>query len=108
LAALVSLLLARLLLVLVRRIAQATRRLADGDFDTRVRVGAPDELGSLARDFNRLAHILRRNARLRRELMADMSHELRTPLAVLRGENQAPPDGLRAPDEAPLPSLARE
>jgi len=108
LAALVSLLLARLLLVPVRRIAQATRRLADGDFDTRVRVGAPDELGRLARDFNRLAHSLGRNARLRRELMADMSHELRTPLAVLRGEIEALQDGLRAPDEAALASLAHE
>ncbi|MHA3902863.1 ATP-binding protein [Castellaniella sp. WN] len=108
LAALVSLLLARLLLVPVRRIAQATRRLADGDFDIRVRVGAPDELGRLARDFNRLAHSLARNARLRRELMADMSHELRTPLAVLRGEIEALQDGLRAPDEAALASLAHE
>lgn len=108
LAALVSLLLARLLLVPVRRIAQATRRLADGDFDIRVRVGAPDELGRLARDFNRLAHSLGRNARLRRELMADMSHELRTPLAVLRGEIEALQDGLRAPDEAALASLAHE
>ncbi len=108
LAALVSLLLARLLLAPVRRIAQATRRLADGDFDIRVRVGAPDELGRLARDFNRLAHSLARNARLRRELMADMSHELRTPLAVLRGEIEALQDGLREPDEAALASLAHE
>ncbi|MFV0284074.1 MAG: ATP-binding protein [Castellaniella sp.] len=108
LATLVSLLLARLLLVPVRRIAQATRRLVDGDFDTRVRVGASDELGRLARDFNRLAHGLARNARLRRELMADMSHELRTPLAVLRGEIEALQDGLRAPDEAALASLAHE
>lgn len=108
LAALVSLLLARLLLVPVRRLAQATRRLADGDFDIRVRVGAPDELGRLARDFNRLAHSLARNARLRRELMADMSHELRTPLAILRGEIEALQDGLRVPDEAALASLAHE
>ena len=108
LAALVSLLLARLLLVPLRRITRATRQLADGDFDIRVRVGAPDELGRLARDFNRLAHSLARNARLRRELMADMSHELRTPLAVLRGEIEALQDGLRAPDEAALASLAHE
>ncbi|WP_368642889.1 ATP-binding protein [Castellaniella ginsengisoli] len=108
LAAVVSLLLARLLLVPVRRIARATRRLADGDFDIRVRVGAPDELGRLARDFNRLAHSLARNARLRRELMADVSHELRTPLAVLRGEIEALQDGLRTPDEAALASLAHE
>lgn len=108
LAALVSLLLARILLVPVRRLAQATHRLAGGDYQARVRVGAPDELGRLARDFNRLAHNLGRHEQWRRELMADVSHELRTPLAVLRGEIEALQDGLRPVDQAALASLAHE
>ena len=108
LAALVSLLLARILLVPVRRLAQATHRLASGDYRTRVRVGPLDELGRLARDFNRLAHSLERHERWRRELMADVSHELRTPLAVLRGEIEALQDGLRPLDQAALSSLAHE
>jgi two-component system sensor histidine kinase BaeS len=108
LAALVSLLLARVLLVPVRRLAQATHRLAGGNYRTRVRVGAPDELGRLARDFNRLAHNLERHEQWRRELMADVSHELRTPLAVLRGEIEALQDGLRPLDQAALSSLAHE
>src|SRR5690606_6022000 len=52
----VSLLLARLLLVPVRRMARATHLLASGRYETRVRVESTDELGRLARDFNRLAH----------------------------------------------------
>ncbi|CAM5792442.1 ATP-binding protein [Castellaniella caeni] len=108
LAALVSLLLARVLLVPVRRMAQATHRLAEGHYRTRVRVGAPDELGRLARDFNRLAHSLERHEQWRRELMADVSHELRTPLAVLRGEIEALQDGLRPLDGNALGSLAHE
>ncbi|WP_323017318.1 sensor histidine kinase efflux regulator BaeS [Castellaniella sp.] len=108
LAALVSLLLARILLVPVRRLAQATHRLASGDYQARVRVGAPDELGRLARDFNRLAHNLARHEQWRRELMADVSHELRTPLAVLRGEIEALQDGLRPLDQAALASLVHE
>ncbi|MFT0532341.1 ATP-binding protein [Castellaniella hirudinis] len=108
LAALVSLLLARVLLVPVRRLAQATHRLAGGDYQARVRVGAPDELGRLAQDFNRLAHSLQRHEQWRRELLADVSHELRTPLAVLRGEIEALEDGLRPLDAAALASLAHE
>ncbi|MBV2182868.1 sensor histidine kinase efflux regulator BaeS [Castellaniella sp. MT123] len=108
LAAVVSLLLARILLVPVRRMARATHRLASGDYQTRVRVGTPDELGRLARDFNRLAHNLERHEQWRRELMADVSHELRTPLSVLRGEIEALQDGLRPLDAGALGSLAHE
>lgn len=104
----VSLLLARLLLVPVRRMARATHLLASGRYETRVRVESTDELGRLARDFNRLAHNLERNRRLRHELMADVSHELRTPLAVLRGEIEALQDGLRKADDTALASLAHE
>lgn len=108
LAALVSLMLARVLLVPVRRIARATHRMAGGDYTTRVKVDSHDELGRLAEDFNRLADSLERNEHLRRNLMADVSHELRTPLAVLRGEIEALQDGLRQPDEATLASLQHE
>lgn len=108
LAAAVSLLLARLLLKPVRRMARATHLLASGHYETRVQVESTDELGRLARDFNRLAHSLERNRQLRHELMADISHELRTPLAVLRGEIEALQDGLRQADEGALASLAHE
>jgi two-component system sensor histidine kinase BaeS len=108
LAALVSLLLARMLLAPVRRIARATHRLARGDYAVRVTSSSSDELGQLAGDFNRLANSLERNERLRRALMADISHELRTPLAVLRGEIEALQDGLRAPTAQTLASLRHE
>lgn len=108
LAALVSFLLARLLLSPVRRIAHATHRLAAGDYATRVSVKARDELGLLADDFNRLANVLEKNEALRRGLTADISHELRTPLAVLRGEIEALQDGLREPTPETLASLQHE
>ncbi|MDN5842187.1 MAG: ATP-binding protein [Alcaligenaceae bacterium] len=108
LAAVVSLLLARMLLAPVRRITRATDRLAGGDYTVRVESRSSDELGRLARDFNRLAYSLERNEQLRRALMADVSHELRTPLAVLRGEIEALQDGLRAPTPETLASLQHE
>ena len=108
LAALVSLLLSRMLLAPVKRMARATHRLASGDYAVRVASTTSDELGQLADDFNRLAYSLERNEQLRRALMADVSHELRTPLAVLRGEIEALQDGLREPTPETLASLQHE
>lgn len=108
LATLVSLLLARMLLAPVRRIARATHQLAGGDYAVRVMSSSSDELGRLAGDFNRLAYSLERNEQLRRAMMADISHELRTPLAVLRGEIEALQDGLREPTAQTLASLQHE
>lgn len=105
LAALVSVLLARTMLTPLRRLGRATKRLAAGDYGTRVQVKSQDELGQLARDFNRLALTLERNERLRRDMMADISHELRTPLAILRGELEALQDGVRTLSPDSLASL---
>jgi len=107
LAAVVSLLLARGFLAPVGRLARATRALTAGRFDTRVEEPRRDELGQLARDFNRLADTLERNERLRREFMADMSHELRTPLSVLRAEMEAMEDGVRPLTRETLANLQR-
>jgi two-component system sensor histidine kinase BaeS len=93
----------------VRRVAEATHRLAAGDYATRVPEGAnDDEIGRLAHDFNQLALTLQRNEVMRREFMADVSHELRTPLGVLHGELEALEDGVRRLDAPALRSLRAE
>ena len=107
-AALVALVLARAFLQPLKRVAQATHRLAAGNYDTRVTVQSRDELGRLAEDFNRLAESLERNEALRRRFMADVSHELRTPLAVLSGELEALEDGVRPLTRESLASLRNE
>lgn len=95
LAAIFSLPLARGLLRPIRELTAGTRRLAAGEYDTRVRAETTDELGLLARDFNDLAQALGKNEAARRRYMADIAHELRTPLAILRGEIEAIQDGVR-------------
>jgi two-component system, OmpR family, sensor kinase len=47
-------------------------------------ITATDELGSLARAFNRLLDRLSAALRLQRQFMADASHELRTPVSVIQ------------------------
>ena len=108
LAGLLAIWLARTLLTPVHRIAKATHALAKGDYSSRVATQAHDELGQLARDFNRLAVVLERNESMRREFVADVSHELRTPLAIIRGELEALEDGVRRFDGEALKSLQME
>jgi two-component system, OmpR family, sensor histidine kinase BaeS len=109
LAAAVALWASRRLLRPVRQVAEATHRLAAGEYDTRVPERAQDdEIGRLAHDFNQLARTLQRNESMRREFMADVSHELRTPLGVLHGELEALEDGVRTLDAQALRSLKAE
>ncbi len=107
-AAAVSLWIARSLVAPIKQVATATHRLAAGDYTGRVTPSSHDEVGQLARDFNRLARSLEATEKTRRAFMADVSHELRTPLAVLRGELEAMEDGLRPADADALRSLQAE
>jgi two-component system sensor histidine kinase BaeS len=103
-----SFLLARQIVLPVRRIAVGAKALAAGNFDEQIPVAGKDELGNLAADFNVLARTLKRNEEARRQWMADISHELRTPLAILRGEIEALQDGVRQPNPERLRSLHAE
>jgi two-component system, OmpR family, sensor histidine kinase BaeS len=108
LAAGVAMVLARIFLAPIRRLVDATHRLASGDYATRVPEGSGDEFNQLAKDFNQLAESLAEAESSRRNFIADISHELRTPLAVLRGELEAIEDGVRHLDRASLSSLQSE
>ncbi len=89
----------------IKVLAQATRKLASGQYQTRITVDSSDELGDLSRDFNSLAVALDSNEQARQQWIADISHELRTPLSVLRGEIEALQDGLREVTADRLDSL---
>ena len=103
-----ALFLARQLLLPIRRIATGVKALAAGQYDTRIKTNAHDELGQLAQHFNSLAQILQQNESARRQWIADISHELRTPLSVLRGELEALQDGVRKPSPERIQSLHGE
>ncbi len=69
----------------IRRLEVAAERIADGRFDEAVIDAAPDELGQLARTFERMRLRLASLDRARGEFIANASHELRTPLFSLAG-----------------------
>jgi signal transduction histidine kinase len=84
----------------LRQMTAAARRMATGDYDVRVTDTSSDEVGELARAFNRMARDLATVDRQRRELVANVSHELRTPLAGLVAVLENVVDGVapRDPD----------
>jgi signal transduction histidine kinase len=81
----------------LRRMATASRRIADGHYAERVPVSSRDELGELAQTFNTMAGALEDTERRRRELIGDVAHELRTPIATLEGYLEGLLDGIVEP-----------
>jgi signal transduction histidine kinase len=84
----------------VEAMRAATRRMASGEFTTRVEqrwLGKHDELGQLARDFNAMAERIEILVAHERGVLQDLSHELRSPLARLHlildlAQHSAQPD----------------
>jgi signal transduction histidine kinase len=69
----------------VRRLERAAERIAAGEFDEPVVDPHQDELGELARAFDRMRERLAKLDHARNEFIANASHELRTPLFSLAG-----------------------
>ena len=76
---------ARLFARRIHRLEQAAERIASGKFDQPIEDRSPDELGQLARAFDRMRERLAGLEHARREFIANASHELRTPLFSLGG-----------------------
>ncbi len=69
----------------IRRLEEAAERIAEGNFTEPVVDASTDELGQLARTFERMRLRLSQLDRARGEFIANASHELRTPLFSLGG-----------------------
>lgn len=69
----------------IRRLETAAERIAGGDFDVPIVDHGDDEIGQLARAFDRMRVQLAQLDSARKEFVANASHELRTPIFSLGG-----------------------
>ncbi len=78
----------------LRRITEASREMAQGNYDVHIPFGGEDEVGRLAEAFNQMAKEVSTSQRMMKDLLANVSHELKTPLTSIQGFSQAMIDGV--------------
>ena len=92
----------------VREASEAARRVARGDYETRLSREGPAEMRDLAESIDRMATALEEQRAIRDRFIRDAAHELRTPLANLQGYLEAMRDGVLPADRAQYDSLLEE
>lgn len=81
----------------IRKLADGTERIANGELGFQVEIKSGDELGRLAASFNEMSADLLNADRIRKQMTADIAHDLRTPLSILYGYTEAISEGKMAP-----------
>lgn len=69
----------------LKQMADAAKRFAVGDFESRGHIKSNDEIGELAAAFNEMADSLASSEGMRRNFIANVSHELKTPMTTIAG-----------------------
>jgi two-component system, OmpR family, sensor kinase len=83
----------------IRRLQEAARKVADGNFETTIPVESAGQLGQLARTFNEMQRRLAELDSARKQFIANASHELRTPIFSLGGFVELLEDEDPSPEE---------
>lgn len=110
-SAIVSVVLARFVVLPVTRLREAGRQVAQGDLGVRVAptVGSrTDDIAELARDFDLMTERVQALLESRQRLMRDVSHELRSPLARLQALISIARQKQDGPEPVPLDRMERE
>ncbi|HEX2295821.1 MAG TPA: ATP-binding protein [Actinomycetota bacterium] len=89
----------------LREMAAAATEMSRGRYDRRVVATSRDEVGDLARAFNKMAEELSQVDRMRRDLVANVSHELRTPITALQAVLENVVDGVEEPNPETLRAM---
>lgn len=76
----------------IKQLTEATKKIADGNYQERIRVSSEDETGQLARHFNRMSGAVEEkvqelsdSARQKEDFVENFAHELKTPLTSIIG-----------------------
>lgn len=69
----------------IEEVGKMARKIANGDFDSRIAVSENTEIGHLCDAINFMASELKSTEQLKNDFISSVSHELRTPLTAIRG-----------------------
>ncbi len=69
----------------IRDVSNMARKIAMGDFKSRIEIEKNDEIGELCDTINYMASELDQAESLKNDFISSVSHELRTPLTAIRG-----------------------
>ncbi len=83
----------------LREMSSVARKMAKGDFKSRVRVQGCDEVAELSVAFNHMAESLENLEKMRSSFIANVSHDLRTPMTTIAGFIDGIRDGVVAPSD---------
>jgi len=73
-----------LIVTRIRKLNNATKEVAKGNFDVKVNPKGRDELSELAGSFNKMSAELKANEYLSKDFIRNVSHEFKTPISVIR------------------------
>lgn len=69
----------------IRDVSNTARRIAAGDFGSKINIEKNDEIGELCDTINYMASELQQADEMKNDFISSVSHELRTPLTAIRG-----------------------
>lgn len=69
----------------ITRLSDATKRIAQGNYKSKLLINRRDEIGQLAEHFMTMSHELDRVDQARQQFVSNVSHEIQSPLTSIQG-----------------------
>lgn len=73
----------------IKKLRNATKTIAAGNYHLKLNVNRRDEIGRLADDFTQMSDSIKRTDQMRQEFVSNVSHEIQSPLTSIQGFSQA-------------------